>query len=110
MPRDVIITDVDVREAVGPSINQFVEAIKEVLETTPPEVISDIMHRGIILVGAGSQIRGLKELLEDELEIPIQIIADPQTAVIRGTAVVLEDLPGHREFLIDNEDEVSPRS
>lgn len=109
LPREVVITDADIREAVGPSISTFVEAVKEVLETTPPEVISDIMHRGIILSGAGAQIRGLKDLLEHELEIPIQIIPDPQTAVIRGTAVILEDLPRYRELLIDNEDEVSPR-
>ncbi len=109
LPREVIITDVDIREAVSSSISILVDAIKEVLETTPPEVISDIMHRGIILTGAGAQIRGLKELLEDELEIPIQIVPDPQTAMIRGTAVVLEDLPRYRELLIDNEDDVPPR-
>lgn len=110
LPREVVITDADVREAISASIKTLVESVKEVLETTPPEVISDIMHRGIMLTGAGAQIRGLKELLEDELDIPIQMVADPHTAVIRGTAVVLEDLPRYREILIDNEDEVSPRS
>lgn len=110
LPREVVITDADIREAVSSSIKVFIEAVKEVLETTPPEVISDIMHRGIILTGAGAQIKGLKELLEDEIEIPIQIVPDPHTAVIRGTAVILEDVARFREILVDNEDEIQPRS
>ncbi len=109
LPREVVITDADIREAVMPSIQTLVEAVKEVLETTPPEVLSDIMNRGIILVGAGSQIQGLPQLLERELELPVHLVDDPVTAVVRGTGVILENVNEYRDILIDNEDELPPR-
>ncbi|MEX0919014.1 MAG: rod shape-determining protein [Candidatus Paceibacterota bacterium] len=109
LPREVVITDSDIREAIMPSIEIIVEAIKEVLETTPPEVVSDIMHRGIVLVGGGSMIRGLPELLGNELQIPIHLVDEPHTTVVRGTGVVLENINKFREILLDNEDELPPR-
>jgi len=109
LPREVVITDADIREAVMPSINLLVDSIKEVLETTPPEVVSDIMHRGIVLVGGGAEINGLVPLLEKELEIPVHLVDDPTTAVVRGTGVVLEHLNEYRDILIDNEEELPPR-
>ncbi len=109
LPREVIITDSDIREAIQSSIMQLVEAIKEVLESTPPEVISDIMHRGIVLVGGAAQLSGMKKLLEHELHIPIHLVDEPYTAVVRGTGIILEDIDLHREILIDNEDELPPR-
>ncbi|KKS77956.1 MAG: Cell shape determining protein, MreB/Mrl family [Parcubacteria group bacterium GW2011_GWC1_43_11b] len=109
LPREVVITDSDIREAIASSIAIFVDAVKEVLESTPPEVISDIMLRGIVVVGGGARMRGLKELLEKELEIPIHIVDDPITAVVRGAGVILEDVERYRDILIDNEDELPPR-
>jgi rod shape-determining protein MreB len=109
LPREVIITDADIREAINDSIGQLVEAIKEVLESTPPEVISDIMHRGIVLVGGAAQISGMKKLLERELRIPVHLVDEPFTAVVRGTGLILEDINVHFEILIDNEDELPPR-
>lgn len=109
LPREVVITNSDIREAVTNSVDTFIDAIKEVLELTPPEVVSDIMHRGIIFVGRGSTINGLRELLESELDIPIHIAEDPHTAVVRGTGVVLEDLDNYLDILIDNEDDLPPR-
>lgn len=109
LPREVVITDADIREAITHSINILVDAIKEVLESTPPEVVSDIMRRGIVLVGGGSQIRGLRELLEREIQMPIHIDDEPNTAVIRGAGVILENINKYREILIDNEDELPPR-
>ena len=109
LPREVVITDADIREAVMPSVMTLVESIKEVLETTPPEVLSDIMNRGIILVGGGSQILGLPALLSRELELPVHLIDDPITAVVRGTGVILENVEEYKDILIDNEDELPPR-
>lgn len=110
LPREVIITESDVREALAPSVSQLVEAAKEVLESTPPEILSDVMHRGIILVGGGALIVGLAGLLERELNIPVHIAEDPLTAVVRGTGVILEDLESFNEVLIENEDELPPKS
>jgi rod shape-determining protein MreB len=73
LPREVIITDSDVREAIGPSINILIDGIKEVLETTPPEILGDIMHRGIVLSGGGALLKGLDMLLQNMLKIPVYI-------------------------------------
>lgn len=105
LPREVIITDSDVREAIGPSVNQLIDGVKEVLETTPPEILGDVMHRGIVLSGGGALLRGLDELLKNVLKIPIYIAEDPLTAVARGAGVVLDDLEYYREVLVDAENE-----
>lgn len=110
LPREVIITDADVREAISLSIASLVESTREVLETTPPEVLSDIMNRGIYLAGGGALIKGLAELLEEEIKIPIHVAADPLTTVARGTGLILEDLDGFAEVLIQNEDELPTKT
>jgi len=109
LPREVAITDSDIREAIFNSLAVFVDAVKEVLESTPPEVVSDIMRRGLVLTGGSANLRGLGELLEKELEIPIHLADDPLTAVVRGTGIILDDLDHYRDILIDNEDELPPR-
>jgi len=109
LPREVVITDSDIREAMAQSIDNLVESTKEVLETTPPEILSDVMHRGIYLVGGGALIKGLDRLLNETLKIPVYIADDPLTAIARGTGIVLEDLDGYKEALIQNEDELPPK-
>jgi rod shape-determining protein MreB len=109
LPREVAITDSDIREAIFNSLSIFVDAIKEVLEATPPEVVSDIMRRGLVLTGGSASLRGLRELLEKELEIPVHLADEPLTSVVRGTGVILDDLDHYRDILIDNEDELPPR-
>lgn len=109
LPREVIITDSDVREALAPSIGILIDSVKEVLETTPPEILSDVMNRGIVLVGGGALIKGLDELLGQILKIPVSIAHDPLTAVARGTGIVLEDLEGFRDVIIDTQDDLPPR-
>jgi rod shape-determining protein MreB len=106
LPREVVVTDTDIREALSSSIESLVEATREVLEITPPEILSDIMQRGIFLAGGGALIQGLAELLENELNIPVHISPDPLTAVARGTGIILEDLDAYRDILIENEDEL----
>ncbi|MCF7835986.1 MAG: rod shape-determining protein [Candidatus Marinimicrobia bacterium] len=110
LPREVIVTDADVREALSESLNTLVSAVKEVIEETPPELVSDIMHRGIVLVGGGAFLRGLPEFIESEIKIPVRLTDDPLTAVVRGTGIILEDLNALREVLIEPEDNVSPQS
>ncbi len=109
LPREVIITDEDLRAALFQSVDHLVEAIKEVLETTPPEILSDVMHRGVYLVGGGALLKGLAPLLTQQLKIPVHVDDDPLTAVARGTGVVLEDIEKYREVLIQNEDELPPK-
>ncbi len=109
LPRQVIVTDSDIREAILPSILGLVDGVKEVLETTPPELLSDIMHRGLVLSGGGAMIRGLDTLLRNTLKIPIYIAEDPLTAVARGTGVVLDDFDIYKEVLLNTDDSSVPR-
>ncbi len=96
-------------EAISSSVDNLIEAAKEVLESTPPEIVADIMHRGVHLVGGGALLRGLSELLSDYLKIPVHIAEDPLTAVARGAGIILEDLEKHQQLLIENEDELPPK-
>lgn len=109
LPRQVVITDSDIREAIMPSVIGLVDGVKEVLETTPPELLSDIMHRGLVLSGGGALLRGLDVLLSNALKIPIYIAEDPLTAVARGTGVILDDFDSFQEVLVNTDDTSVPR-
>jgi rod shape-determining protein MreB len=109
LPKEVILTDTDIREALSLSVENLIEATREVLESTPPEVLADVMQRGVYLCGGGALLKGLPELLEDEINIPVYVAADPLTAVARGTGIILENLEKFREVLIENEDELPPK-
>jgi len=109
LPREVIVTDGDIREAMSASIANLVDGIKEVLETTPPEILADVMHRGIVLAGGGALIQGLDVLLQNALKIPVYVAEDPLSAVARGAGVVLEDLEFYKEVLVNTQDELPPR-
>lgn len=109
LPREVILTDSDIREAIAHSIASLIESTKEVLESTPPEILADIMKRGIHLAGGGALIKGLAELLEEELEIPIYVAHEPLTAVARGTGIILENIEKFQDVLIEKEDDLPPK-
>ncbi len=104
LPREVVITDSDIREAMGQSILGLIDGIKEVLETTPPEILGDIMNRGIMLSGGGALLHGLDVLLKNMLKIPVTIAEDPLTAVARGAGIVLEDIDYYKEVLLPDYD------
>ncbi len=106
LPREVVITDSDIREAMSQSIDIIVTSTKEVLETTPPEILSDIMKRGVHLVGGGALIKGLSKLLSETLELPVTVAEDPTTAVARGAGIILEDIEHYSPVLIQNEDDI----
>jgi rod shape-determining protein MreB len=107
LPREILITDSDVREAISQSIDTLVEAIREVLETTPPEILSDIMRSGITLAGGGALLKGLDTLLTDWLKVPVIVADDPLTAVARGTGVILENLDQHKDIFLEHDDDIS---
>lgn len=108
LPREILVTEADVRNAIQHSIEELVDAVKEMLETTPPEVISDVMQKGIYLVGGGALIRGLPELLTDSLGVQVVVAKDPLTAVVRGTAVMLDDFDAYKDALLTSDDELAP--
>lgn len=109
LPKEIILTDTDIRDALSQSVESLIETIKEVLESTPPEVLSDIMNRGVYLSGGGALVKGLAELIESEINIPVHVAPDPLTAVARGTGIILEDLESFKDILIKNEGELPPK-
>jgi rod shape-determining protein MreB len=109
LPREVILTDSDIREAIAHSIAALIDATKEVLESTPPEILADVMKRGIHLAGGGALIKGLAELLQEELDIPVYVAHEPLNAVARGTGIILENLEKFQDVLIEKEDDLSPK-
>ncbi|MEX2014150.1 MAG: rod shape-determining protein [Parcubacteria group bacterium] len=109
LPKEIILTDTDIRDALSQSVESLVETIREVLESTPPEILSDIMGRGLYLSGGGALIKGLAELIESEIHIPVHVALDPLSAVARGTGIILEDLERFRDILIKNEGELPPK-
>lgn len=109
LPKEIVILDEQVREALSRSIRIIINNIKTAIEETPPELLSDIMGRGIILAGGGSLIRGLDRLVADQTEIPVRMMEDPLTAVVRGTGIVLEDIEALEDILVENQHEKSLR-
>lgn len=105
LPREVVITDIDVRDAIAHHIDTIVNVVRNVLEITPPEVTSDIMQRGIYMTGGGALIPGLRELIEELVEVPVIVAPDPLRAVIRGAGIVIENLDLYAEVLVDKEGE-----
>lgn len=110
LPREVIITDSDIREAVSQSVHAIVEGAKEVLETTPPEILGDIMRRGVYLTGGGALIKRLPEVIEEVLKVPVHVADDPLTAVARGAGIILENLKEYEAVLLKNEDDLPAQS
>jgi rod shape-determining protein MreB len=92
LPRSVVITSEEIRHAIAEPVNAIVEAVKQTLEITPPELAADIMNYGIVLCGGGGLLRGLDKLLQHETQMPVYVASDPTSAVVLGTGKVLEEL------------------
>ena len=106
LPKEMTVTDKDIRAAMSQSIETLVESVKEVIETTPPEIISDTIESGIYLSGGGALIDGLDQHISELVKVPVHIVADPLTAVARGTGVILEHLDEYREVLVSYDNEL----
>ena len=91
LPKEIIVTDGQIREAISRSVDTILEQIKATLETTPPELVADIYERGIVMTGGGSLLRGLDRLISRGAAIPVRVAEDPTTTLVRGTGHLLED-------------------
>jgi len=91
LPKEVLVKDFQVRSAIVRSLKIIVEAVREVVEVAPPELVGDILRRGIFMCGGGSLLRGFNQLIEKELSIITTVVDDPLTCVARGTGVVVEN-------------------
>ncbi len=93
LPKSVKFTSIEIREALAPVVVQIVQAVKDVLEETPPELVSDILEGGIVLAGGSSMLRGLHQLIAEETKMPVWRIDDPMSGVVRGCGAVLASEP-----------------
>ncbi len=92
LPRTLKLASAEVREALMPVLREITSAVADLLEETPPELVSDILERGIVMAGGGSLIAGVDKLLSEETRMPVYITDDPMTAVVRGCGQVLDDI------------------
>jgi rod shape-determining protein MreB len=103
LPREIEFDDRMAIEALEKTARLIAETVKVTIERTPPELVADIMERGIILAGGGALLRGLDRLISEHTKMPVHIANDPLSCVARGTGVVLEDLDNLREVLVSSE-------
>jgi rod shape-determining protein MreB and related proteins len=101
LPREIAMKNTHVRAAISKSLRAIVEAVRDVIEETPPELTGDILRQGITLCGGGALLRGFDELLERETGVEVHIADDPLTCVVRGLGQMVDDFDAHRE-LLDN--------
>ena len=109
LPEEVLVTDEGIRRAMEKSVKQIILAVKTTVEETPPELLADIMAKGIYLTGGGSLLKGLDTLIQEEVKIPVKIVEDPMTAVVRGAGMVLENIDELSENLADSEELTVPK-
>lgn len=103
LPKEIMVNESQIREAMKKSINSIMESIRSTMEETPPELLADIMDRGIVLAGGGALLRGLDRRIAEETRTKVYIAEDPLTAVVRGTGIVLEDLDVLSSVLLPKE-------
>jgi rod shape-determining protein MreB len=100
VPKSLKLSSVQVREALVEPFDRIVEAVRQSLEKTPPELASDILDRGIILTGGGALLKGLDKRLRQETNLPVNVAEDPLTCVVRGTGKVLENMQNYAKVLV----------
>ncbi len=101
LPKEVIMKDSHVRAALAKSLRGIVEAVRNVIEVSPPELVGDILKRGIHMCGGGSLLRGIDQLISKELSVVTHVVDDPLTCVARGTGLAVENLEKY-SYILDN--------
>lgn len=104
LPRKVVVTSEEIREALSEPVSAIVGAVKATLESTPPELSADLVDLGIVLAGGGSLIRGIDRVISEETGLPVRVAKDPLTAVARGTQAFLDNLGQFRSMLAASEE------
>lgn len=100
IPKTLRITSTEIRDALNEPVSTIVEAVKQALEQTPPELSADILDKGIVMTGGSSQLRGLDERLRQETNLPVNVIDEPLTCVARGALKIIENLDKYRSVLL----------
>ena len=90
LPKTITLTSQEIREAIAEPVATIVEAVRQTLERTPPELAADVMEKGIVMAGGGALLKGLDRLIAEETKMPVHVTENPTTAVAIGTGVALE--------------------
>jgi rod shape-determining protein MreB len=109
LPRSIEVTSAQIREAIEPSIEAIVDAIKATIEETPPELIADVMDQGIYLAGGGALLRGLDTRVAEATQMAVHVAEDPLTCVVRGCGMIVEDLVKYERSLVMETYSSNPR-
>lgn len=91
LPREITLSDKEIREAMQPSLDLIAETIKDVLNQVPPELAGDIIRNHITITGGGSLLKGMDKFLEETIQMPVRLADDPLTTVVRGEGLILEN-------------------
>lgn len=100
LPKNIVISSTEVSKALKESISKILDAIRQTLEKTPPELASDIMDKGITLTGGGALLRGLDKIITRETGIPTNITESPLDSVVVGAGRVLENIEMLKKVLL----------
>jgi rod shape-determining protein MreB and related proteins len=100
VPKNIKISSAQIREALTEPVNSIIDAVRQSLEQTPPELASDILDRGIVLTGGGALLKGLDKRIRHETNLPVIVADDPLTCVARGTGVILENMNKYSKVLM----------
>jgi len=100
LPEAIEISSVEIREALSSSVQVIIDTIKDALDESPPEILSDLMDNGICLAGGMSQLQGLTERVANEVRVRVWRAEDPMTCVARGAGIVLDNLEEYEQLLV----------
>ncbi|MFW6270030.1 MAG: rod shape-determining protein [Bacillota bacterium] len=100
LPKTITIEAEEIKEALAEPVNNIINSVKITLEKTPPELASDVMDHGIILTGGGSLLKGLDDMLREEVDMPVHLADDPLDCVVKGTGIALEEINSLKRILI----------
>jgi len=100
IPKTIVVDSSEIREALSEQVDTIIDAVRQTLEQTPPELAADILDRGIIMTGGGALLRGLDRRLVEETRLPVIVAGDPLTCVVRGTGKVLENIGAFQKVLM----------
>lgn len=92
LPKTIIVTSTEIKDAIKESAEMIIHATKMVLEKIEPEISADIIDKGIVLTGGGALLEGLDKLIEKEINVPTKVAQSPLTCVVEGTGIILDNL------------------
>ncbi len=100
IPKTIVVSDEEIREALEPVVSAIINAVKDALENTPPEISADIVDRGIVLTGGGALLKNLDKRLREEVKLPVFLTENPLSTVVMGVGRILEDTELLRKIAI----------